>query len=70
VLRRAHDPATGTDNSPMTLSQAQYDLAGRVTRETNALLGVTKRIIMIPSGNAVNLQTFDLNKALETFMKK
>ena len=32
------------------------------------LLG--KRIIMIPSGNAVNLQTFDLNKALETFMRK
>jgi len=32
------------------------------------LLG--KRIVMIPSGNAVNLQTFDLNKALETFLKK
>jgi len=32
------------------------------------LLG--KRIIMIPTGNAVNLQTFDLNKALETFMRK
>ena len=32
------------------------------------LLG--KRIIMLPTGNSVNLQTFDLNKALETFLKK
>jgi regulator of protease activity HflC (stomatin/prohibitin superfamily) len=32
------------------------------------LLG--KRIIMIPSGNAVNLQTFDLNKALEGILKR
>ena len=32
------------------------------------LLG--KRIIMIPSGNAINLQTFDLNKALEGILRK
>src|SRR5580765_1907833 len=32
------------------------------------LLG--KRIIMIPSGNAINLQTLDLNKALEGFLRK
>ena len=32
------------------------------------LLG--KRIIMIPSGNSVNLQTFDLNKALENILRK
>jgi regulator of protease activity HflC (stomatin/prohibitin superfamily) len=32
------------------------------------LLG--KRIIMIPSGNGINLQTLDLNKALETFLRK
>jgi regulator of protease activity HflC (stomatin/prohibitin superfamily) len=32
------------------------------------LLG--KRIVMIPSGNAVNLQTFDLNKALENILRK
>jgi hypothetical protein len=32
------------------------------------LLG--KRIIMIPSGNALNLQTLDLNKALESILKK
>ena len=32
------------------------------------LLG--KRIIMLPSGNGLNLQTFDLNRALETFLKK
>lgn len=32
------------------------------------LLG--KRIIMIPSGNAVNLQTLDLNKALDVILRK
>jgi hypothetical protein len=32
------------------------------------LLG--KRIIMIPSGNAINLQTLDLNKALEGLLRK
>ncbi|MFO1501961.1 MAG: SPFH domain-containing protein [Verrucomicrobiota bacterium] len=32
------------------------------------LLG--KRILMIPSGNALNLQTLDLNKALEGFLRK
>jgi len=31
---------------------------------------IGKRIIMIPSGNAVNLQTLDLNKALESILKK
>jgi regulator of protease activity HflC (stomatin/prohibitin superfamily) len=32
------------------------------------LLG--KRIVMIPSGNALNLQTLDLNKALENILRK
>ena len=32
---------TGTDASQITLSQAQYDLSGRLTTETNALNGVT-----------------------------
>jgi regulator of protease activity HflC (stomatin/prohibitin superfamily) len=32
------------------------------------LLG--KRIIMLPVGNGVNLQTFDVNKALETFLRR
>ena len=32
------------------------------------LLG--KRIIMIPTGNSLNLQTLDLNKALETFLRR
>jgi len=32
------------------------------------LLG--KRIIMIPTGNAINLQTLDLNKALESILKR
>ncbi len=32
------------------------------------LLG--KRIIMIPSGNALNLQTLDLNKALESILRR
>src|SRR5436309_12514678 len=31
---------------------------------------IGKRIIMIPSGNAVNLQTLDLNKALESILRK
>ena len=31
---------------------------------------IGKRIIMIPSGNAVNLQTLDLNKALENILRK
>jgi hypothetical protein len=32
------------------------------------LLG--KRIITIPSGNGINLQTFDLNKALEGILRR
>jgi regulator of protease activity HflC (stomatin/prohibitin superfamily) len=39
----------------------------RLAIATN-LLG--KRIIMLPVGNGVNLQTFDVNKALETFLRK
>jgi regulator of protease activity HflC (stomatin/prohibitin superfamily) len=31
---------------------------------------IGKRIIMIPSGNAVNLQTLDLNKALESILRR
>jgi hypothetical protein len=31
---------------------------------------VGKRIIMLPSGSGLNLQTFDINKALETFLNK
>lgn len=31
---------------------------------------IGKRILMIPSGNAFNLQTLDLNKALEGFLRK
>ncbi|HXU79046.1 MAG TPA: SPFH domain-containing protein, partial [Methylomirabilota bacterium] len=31
---------------------------------------VGKRIIMIPTGNALNLQTLDLNKALESILRK
>ncbi len=31
---------------------------------------IGKRIIMIPSGNAVNLQTLDLNKALENILRR
>lgn len=29
-----------------------------------------KRIIMIPTGNAINLQTLDLNKALESILHR
>ncbi len=35
---------------------------------TTNLMG--KRIIMLPSGNGINLQTFDLNKALEGILRK
>jgi len=31
---------------------------------------VGKRLIMIPSGNAINLQTLDLNKALESILRR
>jgi regulator of protease activity HflC (stomatin/prohibitin superfamily) len=31
---------------------------------------IGKRIIMIPTGNAINLQTLDLNKALESILRK
>ncbi len=31
---------------------------------------IGKRILMIPSGNALNLQTLDLNKALEGFLRR
>jgi len=31
---------------------------------------IGKRIIMIPTGNSVSLQTFDLNKALENILKR
>ena len=31
---------------------------------------IGKRIIMIPSGNGINLQTFDINKALESVLRK
>jgi regulator of protease activity HflC (stomatin/prohibitin superfamily) len=31
---------------------------------------VGKRIIMIPTGSGINLQTLDLNKALDTFLRK
>jgi hypothetical protein len=41
--------------------------SGRLAFATNL---VGKRIIMIPSANAVNLQTLDLNKALETIPRK
>jgi hypothetical protein len=29
-----------------------------------------KRIVMIPSGGGINLQTLDINKALEMILKK
>ena len=31
---------------------------------------VGKRIIMIPTGNAINLQTLDLNKVVDTILRK
>ena len=40
-----------------------------ITQETLADM-IGKRIIMIPSGNAVNLQTLDLNKALESILRR
>src|SRR5262249_47299574 len=49
----------GTDNSPITNHQAKYDLAGRVTRETNALLGVTIYTNIVDgSGQTIKTNTY------------
>jgi regulator of protease activity HflC (stomatin/prohibitin superfamily) len=61
-------------NSALTIIKQRESMASaggeaqiQLALATN-LLG--KRIIMIPSGNALNLQTLDLNKALENILKK
>jgi len=61
-------------NSAMSIAKAREAMAS-AGGETQVQLAfatnlIGKRIIMIPSGNAVNLQTLDLNKAMETFLKK
>jgi RHS repeat-associated protein len=48
----------GTDGSPMTLAQYEYDILGRVIHTTNALNGVTTNIYSIDSGR---LQQVTLN---------
>jgi regulator of protease activity HflC (stomatin/prohibitin superfamily) len=63
----------GTNNSMAIAKQREaMASAGGETQiqlafATN-LLG--KRIIMIPTGNAINLQTLDLNKAMESILRK
>lgn len=61
-------------NSALTIVKQRESMASfggeaqiQLALATN-LLG--KRIIMIPSGNSLSLQTFDLNKALENILRK
>jgi hypothetical protein len=61
-------------NTALTIAQQRQAMAS-VGGETQIQLAIAtnllgKRIIMIPSGNAVNLQTLDLNKALENILRK
>jgi regulator of protease activity HflC (stomatin/prohibitin superfamily) len=61
-------------NSAMAITK-QREAIATAGGETQVQLAfatnlVGKRIVMIPSGNAVNLQTLDLNKVLETFLKR
>ena len=61
-------------NSAMTIVKQREAMAG-ADSETQIQLAIAtnllgKRIIMIPSGNALNLQTLDLNKALESIVKR
>jgi regulator of protease activity HflC (stomatin/prohibitin superfamily) len=60
-------------NTALTVSKQREAIAS-AGGETQIQLAfatnlVGKRIIMIPSGNALNLQTFDLNKALEGILR-
>jgi hypothetical protein len=72
-LPKAVDDYEGT-NSALAIAK-QREAMGSAGGETQIQLAIAtnllgKRIIMLPSGNGLNLQTFDLNKALETFLKK
>jgi regulator of protease activity HflC (stomatin/prohibitin superfamily) len=68
--------AIRTEGTNMAISVAkQREAMASAGGETQIALAFAtnllgKKIIMIPSGNAVNLQTLDLNKALETFLRK
>jgi len=58
----------GTDNSLITLKSARYDLAGRVTFETNALGGVTAFTEGFVSGQPVKTNTYpDGGVRIETY---
>ena len=61
----------GTDQSVITLSQSAYDTAGRVTSQTNALLGETRFAETIDgSGQRVRTTTFpDGGTRIETFFR-
>ena len=61
-------------NSALSIRKQREAMAS-AGGETQILLAIAtnllgKRIVMIPSGNALNLQTLDLNKALESILKK
>jgi regulator of protease activity HflC (stomatin/prohibitin superfamily) len=61
-------------NSAMTIAKQREAMASN-GGETQIQLAIAtnllgKRIIMIPSGNALNLQTLDLNKALESVLRR
>jgi regulator of protease activity HflC (stomatin/prohibitin superfamily) len=67
ILTEGTNSALAIAKQREAIASAGGETQIRLAFATN-LLG--KRIIMIPSGNAVNLQTLDLNKALEGILRK
>jgi len=67
ILTEGTNSALAIAKQREAMASAGGETQIRLAIATN-LLG--KRIIMIPSGNAVNLQTLDLNKALDTILRK
>jgi regulator of protease activity HflC (stomatin/prohibitin superfamily) len=67
ILTEGTNTALGIIKQREAMASAGGEAQIQLAFATN-LLG--KRIIMIPSGNGVNLQTFDLNKALEGILRR
>ena len=67
ILTEGTNTAAAITKQREALASAGGETQIQLAFATN-LIG--KRLIMIPSGNALNLQTFDLNKALENILRK
>lgn len=67
ILTEGTNNAAGIVKQRESMASAGGEAQIQLALATN-LLG--KRIVMIPSGNAINLQTLDLNKALESILRK